>query len=212
MGLDGHHQRRASVVLAGLGAHPALAFCDRVHAIHFCRAMSLLRRRYKIRFRKKSSWSNVDSGELRLLLNERFGGPGQYNDRSKNPNKLWLPLGVAISPSRKMAGQLLTASLCAVRDGRLHTSSLVGEEILVASRVRPPSPAPRKSRACILGLALCSICAPFRIDTDSNHWNYIASLAHIVITEPTPTEQHLASEEFECRAWVVGRRNGYIRD
>src|SRR5260370_24493214 len=38
------------------------------------------------------TWTNLDSAELRLLLDERVGGPGQYDGRSENPNKLYLPL------------------------------------------------------------------------------------------------------------------------
>ena len=37
-------------------------------------------------------WKNLDSYELRLLLHERIGGPGQYHDRSNNPTKFYLPL------------------------------------------------------------------------------------------------------------------------
>ena len=35
---------------------------------------------------------NLDSFELRLLLDKRIRGPGQYHGRSINPNKLYLPL------------------------------------------------------------------------------------------------------------------------
>lgn len=38
------------------------------------------------------TWTNLDSYELRLLLNERIGGPGQYHDRSNNPTNFYLPL------------------------------------------------------------------------------------------------------------------------
>lgn len=38
------------------------------------------------------NWANLDSFELRLLLDKHIGGPGQYDDRSDNPNKLYLPL------------------------------------------------------------------------------------------------------------------------
>ncbi len=38
------------------------------------------------------TWVNLDSFELRLLLEQRIGGPGQYDGRPKNPNKLYLPL------------------------------------------------------------------------------------------------------------------------
>ena len=37
------------------------------------------------------AWTDLDSHELRLLLNERIGGPGQYQDRAKSPNSLHLP-------------------------------------------------------------------------------------------------------------------------
>lgn len=38
-------------------------------------------------------WANIeDPSELRLLLHQYIGGPGQYYDRSKNPNKWYLPL------------------------------------------------------------------------------------------------------------------------
>jgi hypothetical protein len=40
----------------------------------------------------RETWSNLDSQELRLLLNQRIGGPGQFDDRAKNPNKFYLPL------------------------------------------------------------------------------------------------------------------------
>ena len=38
------------------------------------------------------TWTNLDSYELRLLLNERIGGPGQYHDHSNNPTNFYLPL------------------------------------------------------------------------------------------------------------------------
>ena len=43
----------------------------------------------------REDWSDLDSAELRLLLDERVGGPGQYHDRANNPNTLYLPLGGA---------------------------------------------------------------------------------------------------------------------
>src|SRR5216684_5365664 len=39
----------------------------------------------------RTEWKNLDSGELRTLLDMRFGGPGQYNGRDENPNTLYLP-------------------------------------------------------------------------------------------------------------------------
>lgn len=38
------------------------------------------------------TWTNLDSFELRLLLDKRIGGPGQYDGLPNNPNKLYLPL------------------------------------------------------------------------------------------------------------------------
>src|SRR5262249_3501492 len=39
------------------------------------------------------TWANLDSHELRLLLDARVGGPGQYDDRENNPNTLYIPIG-----------------------------------------------------------------------------------------------------------------------
>jgi hypothetical protein len=41
----------------------------------------------------RETWTNLDSFELRLLLDERIGGPGQYHGHLNNPNKFFLPLG-----------------------------------------------------------------------------------------------------------------------
>jgi len=38
------------------------------------------------------SWNDLDSAELRLILLERLGKPGQYDDRESNPNVFYLPL------------------------------------------------------------------------------------------------------------------------
>jgi hypothetical protein len=38
------------------------------------------------------TWTNLDSFELRLLLDKPIGGPGQYDGLPNNPNKLYLPL------------------------------------------------------------------------------------------------------------------------
>jgi hypothetical protein len=40
----------------------------------------------------RSTWTDLDSSELRLLLDERIPGPGQYDDPSNHPNMLYLPL------------------------------------------------------------------------------------------------------------------------
>ena len=40
----------------------------------------------------RDSWKDLDSAELRILLDQRIGGPGQYQDQIKNPYKFHLPL------------------------------------------------------------------------------------------------------------------------
>jgi hypothetical protein len=40
----------------------------------------------------KSSWSSVDPGEIRCILYECIGRPGQYCDIAKNPGKFYLPM------------------------------------------------------------------------------------------------------------------------
>lgn len=43
----------------------------------------------------RAEWENLDSAELRLLLDERVGGPGQYDSRDAGPDTLYLPLARA---------------------------------------------------------------------------------------------------------------------
>lgn len=38
------------------------------------------------------TWKGFDSHELRLLLDKHIGGPGQYDGRPENPDRLYLPL------------------------------------------------------------------------------------------------------------------------
>ncbi len=40
----------------------------------------------------QSGWTDLDSAELRFILLERIGGPGQYDGRDSNPNTFYLPL------------------------------------------------------------------------------------------------------------------------
>jgi hypothetical protein len=40
----------------------------------------------------KTTWSQVDPSEIRFILFERIGRPGQYRDRANNPGKFYLPL------------------------------------------------------------------------------------------------------------------------
>lgn len=43
----------------------------------------------------RDTWANLDSYELRLLLDMRIGGPGQFDDRNASANKFYLPLARA---------------------------------------------------------------------------------------------------------------------
>jgi len=40
----------------------------------------------------QSGWSDLDPAELRFILLERIGKPGQYHGRDSNPNTFYLPL------------------------------------------------------------------------------------------------------------------------
>src|SRR6185437_6383985 len=37
------------------------------------------------------SWRDLDQNELRLLLEHRIGGPGQFDGRQEHPNVFYLP-------------------------------------------------------------------------------------------------------------------------
>lgn len=39
----------------------------------------------------RETWTNLDTYELRLLLDSRIGGPGQFDDQDANPNTFYLP-------------------------------------------------------------------------------------------------------------------------
>src|SRR5438093_8987931 len=40
----------------------------------------------------QSGWTDIDSAELRFILLEHMGRPGQYDGRDSNPNTFYLPL------------------------------------------------------------------------------------------------------------------------
>ena len=40
----------------------------------------------------QSGWHDMDPAEIRFILFERIGGPGQYHGRESNPNTFYLPL------------------------------------------------------------------------------------------------------------------------
>jgi hypothetical protein len=43
----------------------------------------------------QSGWTDLDSAELRFILAECIGRPGQYDGRDSNPNTFYLPLAGA---------------------------------------------------------------------------------------------------------------------
>src|SRR5262245_20309980 len=43
----------------------------------------------------RPGWGRLDSHELRILLDNRIGGPGQYDGRATNPDRFYLPLARA---------------------------------------------------------------------------------------------------------------------
>jgi hypothetical protein len=40
----------------------------------------------------RPAWGHLDSHEPRILLDNRIGGPGQYNGQPADPDRLYLPL------------------------------------------------------------------------------------------------------------------------
>ena len=121
----------------------------------------------------KDGWADLDSAELRILLNKQVGGPGQYQDRPNNPNKLYLPLGgsscqivltykekkiVAIEPgpafdasewdrvSEEIEKSILTGTLKVGRDYSFSSFRVPGSWLGKHSGVQilpPPDEAPR---------------------------------------------------------------------
>jgi hypothetical protein len=58
----------------------------------------------------RASWERVDSHELRVLLDERIGGPGQYASRESNPHRIHLPLaGPTCCVTVTYAGRAITS-------------------------------------------------------------------------------------------------------
>jgi len=62
----------------------------------------------------KDKWLNLDSAELRILLDKRIGGPGQYEDLPANPNSLHLPLG---GPSCRLVATFDDKEIIELRPG-----------------------------------------------------------------------------------------------
>jgi len=85
----------------------------------------------------RDSWTDLDSAELRLLLNKRIGGLGQYNDHSNHPNKLYLPLA---GSSCRIALTFLKKKIVAIEPGQAFDASewdRVSEEIENSIRAGP---------------------------------------------------------------------------
>ena len=56
----------------------------------------------------RTTWKELESHELRLLLEERIGGPGQYDDREANPHRIHLPCaGAGCRVSLTYSGQTI---------------------------------------------------------------------------------------------------------
>jgi hypothetical protein len=121
----------------------------------------------------KDTWTDLDSAELRLLLAERIGRHGQYDDAAGNPDVLYLPLagaqcrvsltfrdkkiakvepGKAFNPgeweriSREIEGSLLTGPTKIGRDFSFSSFRVQGSWRGARSGVQilpPPDDAPR---------------------------------------------------------------------
>ncbi len=52
----------------------------------------------------QTGWTDLDSAELRFILLELIGRPGQYHDRDSNPNTFYLPLADPSCPIKLTFG------------------------------------------------------------------------------------------------------------
>lgn len=58
----------------------------------------------------RTTWTQLDSHELRLLLHKRIGGPGQYHDREASPHRIHLSLaGVDCRITLTYSGQAIAS-------------------------------------------------------------------------------------------------------
>jgi hypothetical protein len=87
----------------------------------------------------RETWANLDSQELRLLLNKRIhGGSGQFDGRDTNPNKFYLPLARA---SCRVALTFRDKKIIAVEPGPAFDAAewqKIADEIESAILVGPP--------------------------------------------------------------------------
>ena len=174
------------------------------------RARGCILRRRRVNNLLSDRWKEVDSYELRLLLEKHFGGPGQYDGRLENPNKFYLPLArekcqialtyrderiVAIEPGAAFDGDKWNRSSKEIEESLLDGPAKVGREYSFSSyRVRgswrgarsgvqilpPPDNAPRAP----VEMAEHPFILEFPIKS-SDHWpltNYRRIRAHRRLT------------------------------
>ncbi len=86
----------------------------------------------------RKTWAKLESHELRLLLDARIGGPGQFDGRDANPNKFYLPSARA---SCRVALTFRDKKIIAVERGPAFDAvewQKIADEIENASVVGPP--------------------------------------------------------------------------
>jgi hypothetical protein len=86
----------------------------------------------------RETWANLDSQELKLLLDKRIGGPGQFDGRDVNPNKFYLPCARA---SCRVALTYQDKKIVAVKPGAAFDAAewqKIADEIESAVLVGPP--------------------------------------------------------------------------
>jgi hypothetical protein len=86
----------------------------------------------------RETWASLDSQELKLLLEKRIGGPGQFDGRDVNPDKFYLPLARA---SCRVALTYRNKKIVAVEPGAAFNASewqKIADEIESAILVGPP--------------------------------------------------------------------------
>jgi hypothetical protein len=84
------------------------------------------------------TWANLDSHELRLLLDKRIGGPGQFDGRDANPDRFYLPLARA---SCRVVLTFQDKKITAIEPGPAFDAAMwqkIADEIENAILVGPP--------------------------------------------------------------------------
>jgi hypothetical protein len=86
----------------------------------------------------RETWADLDSQELKLLLEKRIGGPGQFDGRDVNPDRFYLPLARA---SCRVALTYKNKKIVAVEPGAAFDATewqRIAHEIENAILVGPP--------------------------------------------------------------------------